>query len=424
VVPARIGKIKRHSPELNLMALIVQKYGGTSVGDLDRIANVARRVASVKDQGNDMVVVVSAMAGETDRLLGMAKKIASIPNEREVDVLISTGEQVTIALLALTLESLRYKARSYCGWQIPLVTDDAYGAARIAEVNKNNILADLAGGNIVIVAGFQGVDERGSITTLGRGGSDTSAVAVAGALNADLCEIFTDVDGVYTTDPNIVPGARKIGTIAYEEMLEMASLGAKVLHIRAVEFAMRYHVPLVVRSSFNDSPGTLVTEEGADMEKEVVRAVTCSTKEAKITFSGVQDKPGVASLIFSGLADANVVVDLIIQNSSADGHTDITFTVPEADLAKALEICKSIKGDLGAKEVNGSDDIAKVSIIGLGMRSYSGVAATMFAALAKEGINIEMISTSEIKISCVVRKKYAELAVRTLHDAFELEKTV
>jgi aspartate kinase len=405
------------------MALIVQKYGGTSVGDLDRIANVARRVASVKDEGNDVVVVVSAMAGETDRLLGMARKIVALPNEREVDVLISTGEQVTIALLAVTLEAMGYKARSYCGWQIPLLTDDAYGAARIAEVNKNSILTDLADGNIVIVAGFQGVDERGNITTLGRGGSDTSAVAVAAALNADLCEIFTDVDGVYTTDPNIVPGARKIRTIAYEEMLEMASLGAKVLHIRAVEFAMRYHVRLVVRSSFNDSPGTLVTEEGPDMEKEVVRAVTCNTKEAKITFSGVQDKPGVASLIFSALADANVVVDLIIQNSSADGHTDLTFTVPEADLAKALDICKGIKADLGAKEVDGSDDIAKVSIIGLGMRSYSGVAAKMFAALAKEGINIQMISTSEIKISCVVRKKYAELAVRTLHDAFELEKT-
>jgi len=405
------------------MALIVQKFGGTSVGDLDRIANVARRVASVKDQGNDMVVVVSAMAGETDRLLGMAKKILPVPNDREVDVLISTGEQVTIALLALTLEAMGYKARSYCGWQIPLVTDNAYGSARIADVKKQGILDDLASGCIVIVAGFQGVDDQGNITTLGRGGSDTSAVAVAAALNADRCEIFTDVDGVYTTDPNIVTSARKLATVAYEEMLEMASLGAKVLHIRAVEFAMRYHVPLVVRSSFNHSPGTLVTEESSDMEKEVVRAVTCNTKEAKITITGVEDRPGVAALIFSALAESNVVVDLIIQNSSADGRTDLTFTVAAADLAKSLDICRKIQGSLGATEVSGSDDIAKVSIIGLGMRSYSGVAAKMFATLSREGINIEMISTSEIKISCVVRKKYAELAVRALHDAFELEKS-
>lgn len=404
------------------MALIVQKFGGTSVGDLDRIANVARRVASVKDQGNDLVVVVSAMAGETDRLLGMARKIVAIPNEREVDVLISTGEQVTIALLALTLEAMGYKARSYCGWQIPMVTDGSHGSARIEDVSRDSILADLAAGHIVIVAGFQGMDRQGNITTLGRGGSDTSAVAVAAALKADLCEIFTDVDGVYTTDPNIVSTARKVHTIAYEEMLEMASLGAKVLHIRAVEFAMRHHVPLVVRSSFNDSPGTLVTEESTDMEKEAVRAVTCNTKEAKIKFVRVEDRPGVASLIFSALAEANVVVDLIIQNSSADGHTDVSFTVPEADLAKSLEICKGIKEKLGAGDVTGNTDIAKVSIIGLGMRSYSGVAAKMFSALSKEGINIQMISTSEIKISCVVRKKYAELAVRALHDAFELEK--
>jgi aspartate kinase len=304
-----------------------------------------------------------------------------------------------------------------------MVTDPSYGSARIEDVKKESILADLADGNIVIVAGFQGVDGRGNITTLGRGGSDTSAVAVAAALNADLCEIFTDVDGVYTTDPNIVSTARKVNTIAYEEMLEMASLGAKVLHIRAVEFAMRHHVPLVVRSSFNDSPGTLVTEESTDMEKEAVRAVTCNTKEAKIKFSQVEDRPGVASLIFSALAEANVVVDLIIQNSSADGYTDVSFTVPEADLAKTLEICKGIKEKLGAADVTGNPDIAKVSIIGLGMRSYSGVAAKMFSALFKEGINIEMISTSEIKISCVVRKKYAELAVRALHDVFELEKT-
>lgn len=404
------------------MALIVQKFGGTSVADLDRIANVARRVAALKDKGNDTVVVVSAMAGETDRLLGLAGKIISTPTEREVDVLISTGEQVTVALLAITLESMGYTARSYCGWQIPIITDNSYGSARITEVKREAITADLADGNIVIVAGFQGVDQDGNITTLGRGGSDTSAVAVAAALKADLCEIFTDVDGVYTTDPRITVKARKLKRIAYEEMLEMASLGAKVLHIRAVEMAMRHSVPFVVRSSFNDHEGTLVTEESVDMERESVRAVTCNMREAKITFSGVEDKPGVASLIFTALAEANVVVDMIIQNSSADGFTDITFTIPDADLAKSLEICRGIQEHLHAREVTGSNDIAKVSIIGLGMRSYSGVAAKMFSILSREGINIEMISTSEIKISCVVRKKYAELAVRALHEAFELEK--
>lgn len=405
------------------MPLIVQKFGGTSVGDVDRIANVARRIGQRKEQGADIVAVVSAMAGETDRLIGLAKKIISTPNERELDVLISTGEQVTIALLAITLESMGYKARSYCGWQIPLVTDGAYGAARIADVKKEAIMNDLALGKIVIVAGFQGVDGTGNITTLGRGGSDTSAVAVAAALKADLCEIYTDVNGVYTTDPRITNKARKLKKVAYEEMLEMASLGAKVLYIRAVEFAMRHRLPLVVRSSFNDQEGTLVTEDNSEMERESVRAVTCNMKEAKITISGVADKPGVASSIFSALAEAHVVVDMIIQNSSAEGITDISFTVLEADLAKSLEICRGIKEDLGARDVSGTEDIAKVSIIGLGMRSYSGVASTMFSALAKEGINIEMISTSEIKISCVVQKKYAELAVRTLHDVFELEKS-
>ncbi|MGB9617288.1 MAG: aspartate kinase [Desulfomonilaceae bacterium] len=404
------------------MPLIVQKYGGTSVGDLERIANVARKVAARKDEGNQMVVVVSAMAGETDRLIGLAKKITPIPNERELDVLLATGEQTTIALLAITLQSMGYPAKSYCGWQIPMVTDDAFGAARIDEVKREAIEKDLAEGKIVIVAGFQGVARDGSITTLGRGGSDTSAVAVAAALKADCCEIFTDVDGVYTTDPHITSKARKLDAISYEEMLEMASLGAKVLYIRAVEFAAIHRVPILVRSSFNDNPGTLVTEETVEMEKESVRAVTCNMKEAKITISGVEDKPGIASGIFSSLAEAHIVVDMIIQNSSADGKTDISFTIPEADLAKALEICRGIQAGLGAHAISGDDDIAKVSIIGLGMRSYSGVAAKMFAALANEGINIEMISTSEIKISCVVKKKYAELAVRALHDAFELEK--
>jgi len=404
------------------MPLIVQKYGGTSVGDLDRIANVARKVVARKEQGSDVVVVVSAMAGETDRLLGLAKKITARPNERELDCLISTGEQVTVALLAMTLESLGFQAKSYCGWQIPLVTDDVHGAARISDVGKAAIISDLADGKIVVVAGFQGVNDTGSITTLGRGGSDTSAVAVAAALKADLCEIFTDVDGVYTTDPNVTPKARKIKKIAYEEMLEMASQGAKVLQIRAVEFATRYHVPVVVRSSFNDNEGTLVTEEESDMEKESVRAVTCNTKEAKITISRVEDRPGIASKLFSALADAHVVVDMIIQTSSADGKTDISFTVPQADLAKGLEITRKVSADMGAREVSGSDDIAKVSIVGLGMRSHSGVAARMFTTLAREGINIEMISTSEIKISCVIQEKYAELAVRALHDTFELEK--
>jgi aspartate kinase len=404
------------------MALIVQKYGGTSVGDLDRIANVASKIVARKEQGNEMVVVVSAMAGETDRLINLAKKIVSTPAEREMDVLISTGEQVTVALLAITLQAMGHTARSYCGWQIPLVTDSAYGAARISRVDKQAIMKDLQEGRIVIVAGFQGVDEEGHITTLGRGGSDTSAVAVSAALSADLCEILTDVDGVYTTDPRITSKARKLHKVAYEEMLEMASLGAKVLMIRAVEFAMRFHVPLVVRSSFNDSEGTLVTEESSDMEKESVRAVTCNTKESKITISGVPDKPGVASKIFSALAEANVVVDMIIQNSSAEGITDISFTIPEADTEKSLQICGEVKEVLGAKSLSGTNDIAKVSIVGLGMRSHSGVASKMFNALANEGINIEMISTSEIKISCVIRRKYAELAVRTLHDTFELEK--
>jgi aspartate kinase len=404
------------------MALIVQKYGGTSVGDLERIANVARKVADRKNQGNDMVVVVSAMAGETDRLINLAKKITSTPSERELDVLLATGEQATVALLGITLESMGYKAKSYCGWQIPCITDSAFGAARIDDCKNEAINQDLQQGYIVIVAGFQGVDGNGRITTLGRGGSDTSAVAVAAALKADLCEIFTDVDGVYTTDPNIYRKARKISKIAYEEMLEMASMGAKVLYIRAVEYGMRQKVPIVVRSSFNDHEGTLVTEESPDMEREVVRGVTCNTKQAKITFSGVQDKPGVAAEVFAALSDANVVLDMIIQNSSADGFTDISFTIPDADLDKSMAICRNVKEVLGARNVSGSDDIAKVSIVGLGMRSYSGVAAKMFTALAKEGINIEMISTSEIKISCVVGKKYAELAVRTLHDTFELDK--
>ncbi len=402
------------------MALIVQKYGGSSVGDLDRIANVARRVSGFVDQGHQVVVVVSAMAGETDRLIGMAKKIVKIPNEREYDALVSTGEQVSVSLLAITLESMGYKARSYCGWQVPIRTDGVHMAARIMDVGRDNIMSDLASGHVVIVAGFQGIDQDGNITTFGRGGSDTSAVAVAAALRADRCDIYTDVDGVYTTDPNITSRARRLNEIAFEEMLEMASLGAKVLHIRAVELAMNQNVPLRVLSSFEDGEGTLVLEEGSDMEKQIVSAVTCSAKEAKITLSGLQDRPGVAARLFTPLADANIVVDMIIQNASADGVTDISFTIPEADLARALQLVEKFQETLGIRSVTGTEDIAKVSIVGSGMRSHSGVAAKMFTTLANEGVNIEMISTSEIKISCVIQKKDAELAVRALHDAFEL----
>ncbi len=404
------------------MAIIVQKYGGTSVRDADRIASVARRVAARCDQGNKMVIVVSAMAGETDRLLDLAREIDELPDERELDQLVSTGEQVTCSLLAIKLGSMGYKAKSYLGWQIPMKTDKAFGSARIEDVDAESIRADLEEGKIVVVAGFQGIDDDGNITTLGRGGSDTSAVAVAAALKADLCEIYTDVDGVYTTDPNIVAEARKLRRVAHEEMLEMASLGAKVLHTRAVELAMNQRVPLVVRSSFNNNDGTLVAEEGPEMEKEVVSAVTANTKEAKITVKSLKDQPGVAAQVFSVLADANIVVDMIIQNISEEGRSDISFTIPRADLAKAMELCRGFTETLGAREVIGDDDIAKVSIVGAGMRSHSGVASKMFWALAQEGINIEMIATSEIKISCVIKRKYAELAVRALHDAFEMEK--
>ncbi len=404
------------------MALIVQKYGGTSVGDLDRIANVARKVAARCDEGNKLVVVLSAMSGETDRLLDMARSVHELPDERELDVLVSTGEQVTVALLAITLGSMGYSARSYLGWQMPLTTDSGHGSARITELDGASIKADLDEGRIVIVAGFQGIDPHGNITTLGRGGSDTSAVAVAAALGADLCEIFTDVDGVYTTDPRITNRARKLDRIGHEEMLEMASSGAKVLHIRAVGFAMNHGVPLVVRSTFDETEGTLVTHEEANMEGEVVSAVACNTNEAKVTLTGLKDQPGVAAQVFSLLADANVVVDMIVQNISDRGATDITFTVAESDLLKAMEIGQRIKDTVGAEAVLGDPDIAKVSIIGAGMRSYSGVAAKMFFTLAQESINIQMISTSEIKISCVIQKKYSELAVRALHDAFGLHK--
>ena len=405
------------------MALVVQKYGGTSVGDAERIKNVASRVIRTKQQGNKVVVVVSAMAGETDKLIRLAHQITPAPDEREMDVLLSTGEQVSIALLAMTLKSMGFDARSYMGFQIKIVTDSAFGKARITGIESERILDDLKADRIVVVAGFQGADESDNITTLGRGGSDTTAVAVAAALKADLCEIYTDVDGVYTTDPNICPTARKLSKISYDEMLEMASLGAKVLQIRSVEFAKKYDVPIHVRSSFNDNPGTIVQKEDTEMEQVVVSGVTYNKNEAKIEVMHVPDVPGMAAKMFEPIADANIVVDMIIQTSSAEkGFADVAFTVPKSDFTKALEIVKDSVREVGGKEVLTDENIAKVSIVGVGMRSHSKVAAKMFLALAKEGVNIHMISTSEIKISCIINSKYTELAVRALHDAFELDK--
>lgn len=405
------------------MALVVQKYGGTSVGDVERINNVAKRVIRTRTQGHHVVVVVSAMAGETDRLLRLAHQITKTPNERELDVLVSTGEQVSIALLAIALKDMGYDAKSYLGFQIKIATDSAFGKARINSIESEKILNDLKSGHIVVVAGFQGADEADNITTLGRGGSDTTAVAIAAALKADVCEIYTDVDGVYTTDPNICPKARKLSKISYDEMLEMASLGAKVLQIRSVEFAKKYDVPIHVRSSFNDNPGTIVCKEEKEMEQVVVSGVTYNKNEAKIELMRVPDVPGIAAKIFQPIADANIVVDMIIQTSSTEkGYADVAFTVSKPDFTKTLQIVKESMKEVGAKEVDTNEDIAKVSIVGVGMRSHSNVAAQMFAALAKERINIYMISTSEIKISCVIDLKYAELAVRALHDAFELDK--
>ncbi len=400
------------------MALIVQKYGGTSVGTIEKIRNVARRVARTKDQGNDVVVVVSAMAGETNRLLSLAHQISEMPNERELDVVASTGEQVTIGLLAIALTEMGYRARSFCGFQIPVKTDSAYVKARIRDIRGETILAALRNGEIAVVAGFQGIDETGAITTLGRGGSDTSAVAVAAALRADVCEIYTDVDGVFTTDPNICADARKLDRISYEEMLELASLGAKVLQIRSVEFGMKYGVRIHVRSSFNDNPGTLVTKEEEIMESAVVSGVAYSKNEAKITIVKVPDRPGIAAQIFQPLSDANIVVDVIVQNVSVTGFTDLTFTVGRSDYKKALRIAEGVAKEIEAESVVGNDQIAKVSIVGMGMRSHSGVATKVFSTLAKERINILGITTSEIKISCLIEEKYTELAVRVLHNAF------
>jgi len=402
------------------MALVVQKYGGTSMGSVERIRNVAKRVAKTYDAGNDMVVVVSAMAGETNKLVALANEVCEFPDNREYDVLVAAGEQVSIALLAMCLKSMGYKAKSYLGFQIPILTDDAYAKARIEEIDDTKMRADLKEGTILIVAGFQGVDSEGNITTLGRGGSDTSAVAIAAATKADVCEIYTDVDGVYTTDPNLCKDARKIERISYEEMLELASLGAKVLQIRSVEFAKKYNVDVHVRSSFNENLGTMVTKEDKEMEAVLVSGIAYAKDEVKIAVMQVPDKPGIAAQILSPLSDANISVDMIVQNVSEAGFTDFTFTVPQADFKKALAITKETAEAISAKDVISDQNISKVSIVGLGMRSHAGVATTMFKTLAAEGINIQMISTSEIKISVVVDAKYTELAVRVLHDAFGL----
>jgi aspartate kinase len=405
------------------MALMVQKYGGTSVGDTERIKNVARRVLNTKNHGHEVVVVVSAMAGETDKLIRLAQQVAPNPDEREMDVLVSTGEQVSIALLAIALKAMSCDAKSYLGFQIKIATDSTYGKARITGIESEKMLDDLKKGRVVVVAGFQGVDEADNITTLGRGGSDTTAVAVAAALKADVCEIYTDVDGVYTTDPNVCSQARKLSKISYDEMLEMASLGAKVLQIRSIEFAKKYNVPIHVRSSFNDNPGTIVCEEDKEMERVVVSGVTYNKNEAKIQVMRLPDVPGVAAKLFKPIADANIVVDMIIQTSSTEkGYADVAFTVPKSDFRKTLQIFKETLKEIGGKEVVADENIAKVSIVGVGMRSHSSVATQMFSALAQEGINIHMISTSEIKISCVIDSKYTELAVRALHDAFRLDQ--
>ncbi len=402
--------------------LVVQKYGGTSVKDVDRIRNVANKAIIYKNKGMEVIVVVSAMSGETDRLLNIAHSIAKFPDERELDVLISTGEQVTSALLAITLKELGYDAISLQADQIPIVSDSSYGSARIAHIEEKNIRAELEKGRIVIVPGFQGITEEGDITTLGRGGSDTTAVALAAALKADYCEIYTDVDGVYTTDPNVCERARRLDKISYEEMLEMASLGAKVLQIRSVELAQKYNVPILVKSSLVEGKGTLVCkEDNTMMENVVISGVTYNKNEVKITVNKVPDKPGIASKIFSALAEANIVVDMIVQNVSHESYNDITFTVVKADAKKALKITQEIAGGIGGVIVAVDEDIAKVSIVGIGMRSHAGIASKMFTILSNEGINIELISTSEIKISCVIESKYGELAVRALHKHFGLD---
>jgi len=398
--------------------LIVQKYGGTSVGSIERIKGVAERVAATHDAGHQVAVVVSAMSGETNRLLGLAKQVSSQPDERECDVLVSTGEQVTVALLAMVLRDMGYPAFSLLGHQVQISTDSAFGRARIKHISAERLLTGLHAGNIAVVAGFQGVDEDDNITTLGRGGSDTTAVAIAAATQADACEIYTDVDGVYSADPRICPKAHKLNRISYDEMLELASLGAKVLQIRSVEFAKRYQVPVHVRSSFSMDDGTWLVQEDAGMEEVTVAGVTSDLDQTKITILHVPDRPGLAARVFGPIAENNIVVDMIIQNTGAEGFTDLTFTVPRGDAAKALALVNATVGDVGAGGVTSDANVAKVSIVGLGMRSHAGVASRMFQTLAREGINVQMISTSEIKISIVVDASYAEPAVRALHDAF------
>ncbi len=404
------------------MALVVQKFGGTSVADIDKIKNVAAKAIWEKKAGNEVVVVLSAMAGETDRLIALAHKAAESPNEREYDSLISTGEHVTVSLLAIVLNAMGYRAKSFLGFQVKILTDKAYKKARISLIDTEAIKKELKHGTIVIVAGFQGVDEDNNITTLGRGGSDTSAVALAAALNADQCDIYTDVDGVYTTDPNVCNNARRLDKISYDEMLEMAMTGAKVLQPRSVEMAKKYNVPVYVKSTFSDKGGTLVTKEDKDMEKEIISGITYDRDQAKITVVHVPDKPGVAASLFTPLSEHNISVDMIIQNVSAEGFTDLAFTVTKKEMKEAQKIVNATAKAVGAKKVEVDDDVAKVSIIGVGMVSHSGVAAKMFTTLANEGVNIIMISTSEIKISCIIQRKYTELAVTALHDAFGLEK--
>ncbi len=408
------------------MALIVQKYGGTSVGSPDRIRNVAKRVAKFRAQGHQVVVVVSAMSGEANRLIALAREIQASPDPRELDVMVSTGEQVTIALLAMALKEIGIKAKSYTGSQVRVLTDSAFTKARIVSIDEEKMRADLDSGHVVVVAGFQGVDMDGNITTLGRGGSDTTGVALAAALKADECQIYTDVDGVYTTDPRIVPKARRLKSITFEEMLEMASLGSKVLQIRSVEFAGKYKVKLRVLSSFEEEgEGTLITfEEEGKMEQPIISGIAFNRDEAKITVRGVPDKPGIAYQILGPVADANIEVDMIIQNVGAEGATDFSFTVHKNDFDKAMGILRGVQSHLEAREVLGDDRIAKVSVVGVGMRSHVGVASQMFRTLAEEGINIQMISTSEIKISVVIDEKYLELAVRVLHKAFQLDQEV
>ncbi len=403
------------------MAIIVQKYGGTSVGSVEKIRAVAERVIDAHKEGNQMVVVLSAMAGQTDGLIKLASQISPDPDPREMDVLLATGEQVSVALFAMTVKSLGFEACSFLGFQVAIHTDDLYGKARIHNIDTERIRKNLNEGRIVTVAGFQGLDDHGDITTLGRGGSDTTAVALAAALEADVCEIFTDVEGVYTTDPNICPKAGKMDFISYDEMLEMASLGAKVLEIRSVEFAKKFNVPIHVRSTFTKERGTMVVAETNDMEKVVVTGVAYNKNEARVTITKVPDHPGIASTIFEPVFKAGIVVDMIVQNTSQDAFTDLTFTVPKADFYKTMKLVGEVAERIGAEKVMGDEDIAKISIIGVGMRTHAGVAKKMFETLAEENINIVMISTSEIKISCVIEEKYTELAVRVLHTAFGLD---